>query len=138
MSLNTTSLIRRHMKRSPTFIACDDLTSLPLPLSLDAGEALVGWYRNPPPWESTIVIFTSLAVYVAESESITRTALEAIVEYETPPDKAGVTGVRIRTADGFRFVRMAGRYGPNGKFGDVFNFIMVLQALVLRSKKNTP
>src|SRR5262249_39927842 len=118
MSLNTPSLVRRHMKRSPTFIPCDDLASLPLPLSLAPGEVLVGWYRNPPPWQTTIIIFTSLAVYVAEDGCLTRTALDEIIEYETPVDKVNVTGVRIRTAGGFRFIRMAGRYGPHGEFGD--------------------
>jgi hypothetical protein len=112
--------------------------SLPLPLSLDPGEVLVGWYRNPPPWEATIVIFTSLAVYVAEDGRLTRTALEAIVDYQTPADKVSATGVRIRTADGFRFIRMAGRYGPDGKFGDVFNFINILHVLVSRTKKPIP
>lgn len=135
-SLNTASLIRRNMKQSPTFVRCDDRAGLPVPLSLGQDEVLVGWYANPPPWETTLVIFTSLAVYVAEGGRILhRTALDEIVEYETPTDKVSVTGVRVRTADGFSFVRMAGRYGPDGKYGDVFNFIMILQVLVSRVKR---
>ena len=117
------------------FIPCNDVASLPLLLSLDPGEEVVGWYRNPPPWAGTVVIFTSLAVYVGEDGHFTRTALQEIVDYELPKDKVGVMGVRIRSTDGFCFVRMAGRYGPLGKFGDVFNLIMILQVLASRAKR---
>ncbi|XYH92487.1 hypothetical protein ACMHYB_31990 [Sorangium sp. So ce1128] len=106
---------------------------MPVPISLAAGEVPVGWYRNPPPWEECVILFTSVAVYAADAGSVTKTSFEEIVDYETPKDKVSVTGVRIRTADGFHFVRMAGRYGPDGKFGDVFNLLMILQVLVRRN-----
>ncbi|AUX44002.1 uncharacterized protein SOCE26_054610 [Sorangium cellulosum] len=80
-------------------------------------------------------MFTSMAVCTVDAGRVTKISLDKIVDYETPKDKLNVAGVRIRTADGFHFVRMAGRYGPDGKFGDVFSLLMVLQVLATRNKR---
>ncbi|MDI1449514.1 hypothetical protein [Polyangium sp. 6x1] len=130
MALLTYSVIRRHMKRSPAFHSTEDVADLPLPITLTPGEHLVGWYQNPPPWTDVIVIFTSTAIYTSDAGTVFRIGLDEITDYETPKDKTDATGVYIRTQDGFRFVRMAGSYGPHGKFKDVFNLIMILGVIV--------
>ena len=53
-----------------------------------------------------------------------------IVGYESPKSKTNVTGVRMLTKDGFRFVRIAGYFGPNRNRKDVYSFIMLLRALI--------
>lgn len=134
MSLNTSSVIRRHMKRSSNFVLCDDTARLPVVVPLESGEGLVGWIRNPQPWEETVVVFTSLAMYVTEGGHVTRIGLREVIDYDTPKDKADATGVQVRTAYGDFFIRMAGRYGPESKYGDVFNLLMILQTLVTHNK----
>lgn len=135
MSVPMLSLIRRHMKRSAAFSPCENVADLPVPISLERGEALVGWYRNPSPWEDNVVVFSTLAVYDVNAERVLKTRFDEIVEYETPKDKANATGVRLQTADGFRFVRIGGRHGPNGKFADVFDFLMILQVIVAHRRR---
>jgi len=95
MRLNMSVLIRRHMKRSPTFVLCETVADLPVSVSPGSDEAVVGWYENPSPWEDTVVVFTSLAIYVAEKGRIVRTPFEEILGYETPKDNLTVTGVRF-------------------------------------------
>jgi hypothetical protein len=90
---------------------------------------VIGWYRNPPPWEHNVIVFTSRAFYVTDGENIERIALSDVVDYETPKSKADVTGVRVMTKDGFRFVRIAGNFGPEGNQKDAYSFIMILHVL---------
>jgi hypothetical protein len=40
-----------------------------------------------------------------------------------------VSAVRVRTPEGFCFLRMAGAHGPEDKFKDVFSLMMVLKAV---------
>jgi hypothetical protein len=102
---------------------------LPARLSLAPDESVIGWYRNPSPWEHNLIIFTSAALYLVDDERVERVALEDIVDYETPKSKTDMTGVRVKTRDGFRFVRIAGSFGPNGNQKDAYSLIMILQVL---------
>lgn len=127
-----TSIVRRHMKRTSngSFTVFDGVTELPVQLRLGSDEVIIGWYRNPPPWERTIILFTSQAIYCVEQGRVERIPIVEIVGYESPNSKATTTGVRVLTREGFRFVRLAGSFGPHGNRKDVFSFIMVLRALV--------
>jgi hypothetical protein len=131
MALLVYSLVRRHMKRtSPNaFTVFDGWAELPAKLKLAPDESVIGWYRNPPPWEHSLIIFTSAAFYVVDGQHIERIALSDVVDYETPKSKADVTGVRVMTKDGFRFVRIAGSFGPSGNQKDAYSFIMILHTL---------
>jgi hypothetical protein len=138
MSLNTAALIRRHMKRVPAFAMAGSML-YPLPeFPGPPDEEVVGIYRNPPPWANTIVVFTSAAIYLVEGPDTVRIDLHDIIDYETPEKKEETVGVRIRTGDGIRFIRMAGCHGDRGQYRDAFNLIMVLQVLVsLRKRSRT-
>jgi len=126
------SVVRRHMKRtSPgAFTMNDGKTAPPVTVELGPDEALVGWYRNPPPWENSVILFTSSALHVSDGDRIDRVAVEDIVGYQDPKSKSDVTGVRVLTKNGFRFVRIAGSFGPNGNQKDAYSFIMLVRALV--------
>ncbi|HRG95413.1 MAG TPA: hypothetical protein PLR99_04125 [Polyangiaceae bacterium] len=129
MALLTYSLVRRHMKETSGFRPCDEGNSPPLALALAAGESAIGWYRNPAPWEGSILVFTSSAIWVVEGDAAERVALKDILGYESPGTKDGVSGLRVRTRDGFRFLRVAGSYGPYGKYKDFIGLMMVLRAV---------
>src|SRR5437868_5683280 len=109
MAVLVYSVVRRHMKHtSPgAFTVFDGTREPPVQLALASNEAIVGWYQNPPPWEHSLLVFTSEAFYVVDDERIDRIAIRDIVGYEDPGSKTDVTGVRILTKDGFRFVRVA-------------------------------
>lgn len=139
MTLLVYSLVRRHMKRtSPNaFTEFDGKAEPPAELLLAADETIIGWYRNPRPWEECLVIFTSEAFYVVNQGRIERLGLSEVVDYETPKSTTDVTGVRIMTKDGFRFIRIAGSFGPNGNQKDAYCFIMILHALAHANRKPT-
>lgn len=134
MSFNSASVIRRHMKRSPNFVPCADIAQMPVQVRVEPGETPVGWLPNPPPWQDSIVLFFSTAIYSVEAGRVTRIGLDTIVDYEAPGDKLEATGVRVQADFGVHFVRMAGRYGAGGKYGDLFHFRMILQTLVARNR----
>ena len=128
------SVVRRHMKRtSPgAFTRYEEAGAPPLEVALSPGETVVGWYRNPTPWEDALIIFTSEAFYVVDGGRVDRVAVADIIGYEDPKSKTDVTGVRVLTRDGFRFVRIAGSFGPSGNRKDAYSFIMVVRALIPR------
>ncbi|MEZ4404807.1 MAG: hypothetical protein R3B06_32765 [Kofleriaceae bacterium] len=130
MTLMMPSLVRRHLKQSERFVRSEERDALPPGISIPPGEALVGWYRNPSPWDGDIVVFTDCALYSKGEGEGLRIAWDEIVDYETPKSKVDVTGVLIRTPGGVAFVRMAGAHGPEGKFKDVFGLVMLLNTLV--------
>ncbi|WP_257457575.1 hypothetical protein [Archangium lipolyticum] len=130
MALMIAALIRRNMKESTAFKVSDGHSAAPLSMELPAGESLVGWYKNPPPWEESLVAFTDKAIYALEKQQIVRIALDDIIDCESPPSKNEAVGVRVRTRDGFRFIRMAGSRGPQGKFKDVFDLLMILKVII--------
>jgi hypothetical protein len=130
------SVVRRHMKHtSPgAFTRFDGSTEVPAELSLAPGETIVGWYRNPVPWQHCLIVFTSEAFYVVDGERTDRIAVSDIVGYEEPKSTRDVTGVRVLTKDGFRFVRIAGSFGPSGNQKDAYSFIMVVRAVTPRDE----
>jgi hypothetical protein len=125
------SVVKRHMKwASPgSFTEVDIDTRLPVELSMNAGEIPVGWYRNPEPWQHCFVVFTSEALYAVDGMRTERIALDDLVGHECPRSKTNMTGVRVLTKDGVRFVRIAGSSVPGGAGKDGFCLIMVIQAL---------
>jgi hypothetical protein len=128
--LLTDSVVRRHMKGTSNFTLLEKGSSAPFHLPLDLDEAIIGWYRNPEPWQGSLLIFTSNAIWITEGEKLERVAMRTIVGYEDPETKVGVTGLRVRTSDGFRFMRVAGSYGPAGKYKDFIGLMMVIRAII--------
>jgi hypothetical protein len=126
------SVILRHMKRSPQFLRGPAGIPAEPPLALQPGEVVVGTYQNPPPWEGCRVVFTDTAINVFEGDHLVRISWADIVDYETLDPNVKVDGVRLRTRDGIRFVRIAGAYGPEDKFKDAFNLAMVFRSLLGR------
>ena len=125
------SIVRRHMKRTSegSFTLLGGSTEVPVRLQLDSDEVVIGWYRNPSPWEDTVIVFTSHALHLAERERVDRLPIIEMVGYESPNSKVA-TGLRVLTREGFRFVRIAGCFGPHGDRKDLFSFLMVLRALI--------
>jgi len=132
MAVLVYSVVRRHMKRtSPgAFTRFDGSQEVPVQLQLAENETIVGWYRNPPPWEHYLIVFTSDAFYVVDDGRIERIAVSDILGYESPKSKTDITGLRVLTKDGFRFIRVAGSFGPIGNQKDAFSFLMVVRAIV--------
>ena len=116
MAVLVYSVVKRHMKRSSAFVVAGDAEP-PHSISTSPSERLIGWYQNPPPWENYFIFFTSEAIHLVGKACIERVPLEAIVGYESPPSKIGVTGLRLLTTDGVRFVRIAGTTGATGSGG---------------------
>lgn len=129
MALMMSPLIRRHMKHAEAFVRHREQTSTCLALDVGA-ESVVGWYENHAPWEHTRIVFTEEAIYVFEAATRVRIGFDEIVGYELPESKTHSTGVRIRTKDGIRFVRIDGRSGPGGKFSDAFALVGLLHAFL--------
>jgi hypothetical protein len=123
------SVVLRNMKRSPHFHRRDDGPSTPL-VALDPGENVVGTYQNPAPWERNQIVFTDDGLYLIDDAQTLKVRWSDIVDYETLDPFGNVDGVRLRMRDGIRFVRIAGAYGPDGKFRDAFNFAMVIRSLL--------
>ncbi len=72
------------------------------------------------------------ASVVVMCDETMRIEFDRIVGFEMPASVASATGLRLRTTDGIRFVRMAGSYGPDNKFKDVFSLTRVLHVLTRR------
>jgi hypothetical protein len=130
MALLTYSVVRRHMKQTSGFMLFADGEVPPATLPLLERESLIGWYRNPAPWENSLLVFTSSAIWTVDGAKAERIALKDIVGYEGPGSKDGVSGLRVVTKDGFRFMRVAGCHGPFGKYKDFIGLEMVLRAVL--------
>ncbi len=136
MALMLYSILRRNLKNTGRYFEPSQESEQPRPDGLDEDEVLLGWYRNPEPWENCVLVFTDRAIYSVEPAKSFRLMLNDIEGYETPDSKSQLIGVRIRTSDGFRFLRVAGSTGADGKFRDAFGLITVIQA-VLRSRTSS-
>ena len=134
MALAFYSVVRRHMKRTGRYFEPGGETPPPDLPDLESGESLLGWYRNPEPWVDSVIVFTDKAIYSVEGH-VVRIALTDIIDYESPKSKTDVTGVRVQTRDGFRFLRASGSFGPHGNQKDAFSLIMVLAVLAAQQKK---
>ena len=128
MSLNVHSVIRRYMKDTSGFTLSDG-TPVPVTLAFADGEAVIGWYRNPPPWERSLLVFTSKAIWTADDERTDRIPLAEITGFESPRTKQEVSGLSVTTRAGVRVLRCAGSYGPHGKYKDFLGLMMVLRAV---------
>lgn len=111
------------------FTVFDGTVEPPVELSLAPDESIIGWYRNPPPWEHDVIVFTSKAIYLIDDERVDRIALSDVMDCEMPKSEEGVTGFRVITKDGFRFVRMAGRSGPHEDHTVAFSYIDIVARL---------
>jgi hypothetical protein len=96
---------------------------------VSGGEVVLGAYRNPSPFDGTTVVFTDRAIY-SFGEQVLRVPMDGITDYEMPRDKKAVSGVRVRTADGFFFLRVSGPSPPEGNAKDAFLLIGVLGAII--------
>jgi hypothetical protein len=108
------SVIRRHMKATGRYVEAKAGVQCPVADYTRPGEELLGWYQNPEPWHASFIVFTDKAIYSVEGLEIVRIGLTDLVGYEMPEKRVDVGGVRVRTRDGFRFLRIAGSHGPSG------------------------
>ena len=130
MALVFYSVVRRHMKWTPRFTRVDAQTPLPFELALTEGETAVGWYRNPPPHENSVLVFTSNAIWVGEKGAFERVAMSDIVGLDSPRKKEGVEGLLVHTKRGPCFMRACGSFGPHGNSKDFISLMMVLRAVI--------
>jgi hypothetical protein len=124
------SVVRRYMKHTPRFTRVDEQNPLPFELALVEGESVVGWYRNPPPHEESVLVFTSTAIWIGEAGAFERIDIRDIVSVELPSKRPGVEGLSVETARGYRFMRASGSFGPFGNSKDYISLQMVVQAIV--------
>jgi hypothetical protein len=117
------------MKKAPGFVAAQSGASLPVGVALLSDEDVVGWYVNPRPWSDSLIVFTTAALHIVDSNKQERIPFEEIVGYESPPQRDPV-GVRLLTHDGFRFVRIAGSSGPHGNQKDAFCLVMAIRGMI--------
>lgn len=122
------------MKSAASFTFSQSKRGLPFVFDMEMGEELIGWYRNPPPFEQPL-IFTTHAIYGIEAGHVIKILWPDIFDYELPAAEGDFSGVKIRARTGAHFLRMAGGYGIEGKGKDVFDFIEVLKVLAKRSDK---
>jgi hypothetical protein len=118
------------MKHTPRFTRVDEQNPLPFELALAEGESVVGWYRNPPPHEESVLVFTSNAIWIGEAGAFERIDIRDIISFESPRKRPGVEGLSVETTRGSRFMRASGSYGPHGNFKDYISVLNVLRALV--------
>jgi hypothetical protein len=131
------SLIRRHLKACDRFTQPGEGKSLPSSLAAPEGEALVGWYSNPPPWEDDWLLFTDQAIHAYTRTEHVRIAWQNIIDYKTPSSKTNVNGVTLRTKDFERFIRVAGSHGANHEYRDAFSLTMLLNTLVNHHRRRS-
>ena len=74
MPLMVGSVVRRHLKTSPHF-SLGEGAPPPAGVELAPGEVTVGTYVNPPPWESTSLLFTTHAIWITEGQGVERILL---------------------------------------------------------------
>jgi hypothetical protein len=130
MPLALRSVLRRHLGRhSPEhFREIVDGATCEWSAHVVNGESVLGEYRNPAPYERTTIVFTDRAIY-SFGDPVIRVALESISGHESPANKQTVTGLRIRTDEGFRFLRVSGPQPPRGSAKDAFMLLMVIRAI---------
>jgi hypothetical protein len=124
------SVVRRYMKRTPGFTLVSEQNPLPFKLALIEGETAVGWYRNPPPHENSVLVFTSNAIWIGEAGEFERIDIRDIISVELPSKRPGVKGLSVETTRGYRFMRASGSFGPFGNSKDYISLQMVVQAIV--------
>jgi hypothetical protein len=117
------------MKHAEGFVRSAAPPDLGQTAEIPADEGVIGWYRNPAPFDDCYLVFSTDALFLVNSSSTTRVAWKDILGYESPELKGTVTGVTIRTRAGALFVPIAGSHGPGGKFKDAFSLVMVLQGI---------
>jgi hypothetical protein len=114
MALLLYSVIRRHMKATGRYCEPTEEREPPCTSEIRLDESLLGWYRNPDPWQKCVLLFTDKAIYSVDEWPTTRIAIEDIIDYEFPKPKTDVTGVRIRTRDGFLLSSRVGLFRAGG------------------------
>jgi hypothetical protein len=124
------SVVVRHMKRLSGFTQWKDGAEIPPGLPFPGGEEVIGWYRNPAPFDSVVVLFTVAAIRVLDGERLATIPLLDIVGYDLPESKQTADGVRVLTSTGDRFIRFAGSHGPDHKFRDAFALVSILHVFV--------
>ncbi len=137
MAFDIRSLIRRHWKDVPAFTFSEQLPA-GAHFHSSAGEHVIGWYENSPPYAAEHVVFTTAAIWTVGACDSACIPYAEISGYVMPDTKAGVRVLRIVTEKGDRLVQMSGRHGPGGRFEDPFVLISFLRAIVLwnaRSKE---
>jgi hypothetical protein len=130
MALVLYSVVRRHMKQTGRYIEVGGDETPPAVSTLEEGESLFGWYRNPAPSSDAVIAFSDRAIYSIEGATVVRIPLTTIIDYETPASKADVTGIRVLTRNGPQFLRATGSFGPHGTHKDAFSLMMVLRVVV--------
>ena len=133
MALVLYSLLRRHMKHTGRYFEPGGTSEAPNWSGARPEESVVGWYQNPVPWQDCWLVFTDKAIYSLDHGSVMRLSISDILDYEFPKSKSDPGGVRVRTPDGFRFLRATGSFGPDGNQKDAFSLIQVLRALAGRN-----
>lgn len=123
----TDSIVRRHMKRTGRFITFEEAQTAPV--AMPAEERIIGWYKNPPPWENELVLFTWSAIWISDGFRLVRLPIDELAGYQEPTSKADLVGVSVRMRGGdTHFVRVGGTRDGNVK--DAFDFIMALRGLI--------
>lgn len=124
------SIICRNLRGANGFYVISASDSLPVEVELRQNEEVVGCYRNPPPWEDCVLVFTTRALLSIQAKQREGIELDDIVGYEEPRSKVDVTGIRVLTKTGFQFIRIAGQGGAHEQYRDAYRLIMMIRAIM--------
>ena len=95
------------MKTSPNFRRCDR-ASVVEGLELAPGEAVVGIYQNPPPWQGSLIVFTDIGMHVLDGKQAIKIPWNEIVDYQVLSPAENPDGIWIQQRQGNRYARVGG------------------------------
>lgn len=127
MALNLASVVRRNMKETGRF---ERDVAPPGWTPLEATEHVFGTYKNPEPWASASLCFTSAGIWPVDPTGSLLIRWVDLVGWETP-EKERPQGVIVHTrAGGSVLLRCVGTSGPHGRYKDAFSLLMVVKTVV--------
>ena len=123
------SVVRRYWRGSPHFTHALINADAPASVHVTPGEALIGWYQNPPPLEAWLLVFTTAAIYAVDPKGTTRVGVGSLLGYEFPESKTNTIDLKILTTEGERLLRVAGPAIHARQ--DLFRVLMIIRQLTL-------
>lgn len=123
-----TALVRRHLRDVPGYVFTQDLGALPVAVALRDGEGVAGWYRNPPPHEDEVVVFTTRAMRLWSAGQERTIELDDLRATDVDGTKTTSTGLHVMTTRGRDFIRFAGRHGEHAAKADAFRLLSIVHA----------
>lgn len=135
MSLLIGSVIRRHLKPTGRYSESTPTQEVVVPLdNIPSEERVIGWYKNPEPWDDVMIGFTEHSILNVEGGRVSRILFDDILGYDTPDEKSSSTGIVLRTRNGSHYLRFAGGSGTDLRYRDTFRLIAILRTILFANE----